>query len=476
LQSNNRRSRIESASGRVVGALQPSNLLESLRTFAEDTVRHGLVSLFVLHLAAVVLGAEEYPFIKADVYHRYVQVPLDHGNPKAGTFTLYYELGSNFDFKKPTVFYIVDSQQYAHGADQMAKQGSLDRALNLVLIEYRGRKHSPIALSKEDGSVDWEKAYRLTASHQAARDIEAVRRDLFRDHPKTKIYLLGRSGGAYLIHEYLSLFPKNASRAFTRTAPNPLIMHKLGNPESKSFVDGLDAIDPQLHAKLKTVFAQRTVPAIELEWLLLQLPYRDPTAPEIQARIINELYAGDTTTYEQYHAKWEYNMSRFDRDGLVRDMGVGWLARAIECDGPYLLGPKPEYVDPVYSTMRHISAPYLKLIEEQGFPPPKYPTLESFRAVEAEVYYLAGRKDHMSPWPIALELARWFPRYSYFIADDTHNMSERPECYPLLYNAFFLHGLGSAELAQAEQSDVCKRWTPPSAPEIEPSAASAAGR
>ena len=61
---------------------------------------------------------------------------------------------------------------------------------------------------------------------------------------------------------------------------------------------------------------------------------------------------------------------------------------------------------------------------------------------------------------LAVELAEWFPNYSYFIADDTHTMSEHPECYPLLRNAFFLHGLGSAELVQAARSDLCKEWIP----------------
>jgi pimeloyl-ACP methyl ester carboxylesterase len=251
----------------------------------------------------------------------------------------------------------VDSQQYARDADKVFDDYQLSDSLNLVLIEYRGRKHSPIDLTGEDGSVDWEKVYRLMASYQAAEDIEAVRRDLFRDNPQTRINLYGRSGGAYLVHEYLSRYPKHAARAFTRTAPNPLILHKLGNPESRALVEGLDAIDPELHARLEEVLAQETVPSLDLQWLLLLLPYRNPKAPELQARIINELHANNTTTYHEYHAQWEYNLSRLDPNGLVRQMGAGMLLRPLECHGPYLLGPKAEYVEPVYTTMRYLSAP-----------------------------------------------------------------------------------------------------------------------
>jgi pimeloyl-ACP methyl ester carboxylesterase len=358
------------------------------------------------------------------------------------------------------VFYIVDSQQYAHGADRTAESYEFSDSLNLVLIEFRGRRHSPIEMTKADGSVDWEKAYRLLASHQAVEDIEAVRRDLFKGHPDTKVLFYGRSGGAYLIHEYLSKYPLNAARAFTRAAPNPLVMHMQGNPESKALMESLNKIDSALHGKLRAVLQRESIPSHKLMWLLLQLPYSDPNATELQARIIDELYEGNSTTYDEYSATPRYDLS----DALVaqveRQMGVGSRLRPLECDGPYLLGPEPDYADPVYVTMRFISAPFLPLIEEQEVPGPEYPPLESYRNVAAEVFYLAGKDDHMSPWSISVELGNWFPNYRYFIADDTHTMSEHPECYQLLRNAFLMHGLGSAELDGATRSPQCVEWTP----------------
>lgn len=427
-------------------------------------MRRQSVALIILFVAGIgtKIRAQDYPLIPADFYHRYVEVPLDHRNPDGGTFTLYYELSSNFAFDRPTVFYIVDSQQYAHGADRMVDQYGFSDSLNLVLIEYRGRTHSPIDVRNPDSSVDWRKAYRLLASYQAVDDIEAVRRDLFDEAPDTRIYLYGRSGGAYLIHEYLSKYPTSAARAFTRTAPNPLIMQMQGNPESRSFINSLDAIDPSLRGKLRAVLDRKTVVSLDLLWLLLQLPYGDPHAPELQARIINELYHGDTSTYQEYHARPRYDLVGLLRDGaLERQLGVGGFLRPLECDGPYLLGPEPEYVDPVYTTMRYLSAPFIALIEEQGLPGPEYPSLESLKQVEAKVFYLAGRHDHMSPWSIAVELANWFPNYEYFIADDTHSMSEHPECYRGMRNAFFLHGLGSSKLEEAVASPLCAKWTPP---------------
>jgi pimeloyl-ACP methyl ester carboxylesterase len=416
--------------------------------------------LVAILVVGVGLSAQDYPYIPADFHHRYVEIPLDHRDPGLGTFMLYYELSSNFDYAQPTVFYIVDSQQYAHGADFMAERYEFSDSLNLVLIEYRGREHSPIEVKNADGNVDWEKAYHLFASHQAVDDIDAVRRDLFSDHPDTKINFYGRSGGAYLIHEYLSKYPRNAARAFTRAAPSPLVMHMQGNPESRYLMESLNAIDPSLHGKLETVLQRQEIPSHKLLWLLLQLPYGDPDAPDLQAQIINELYEGESATYDEYNARPRYDLSAELMAQLERQMGVGSYLRPLECDGPYLLGLQPDYVDPVYVTMRFISAPYVSLIEDQGLPGPEYPPLESYRDVNAEVFYLAGKDDHMSPWSIAVELENWFPNYQYFIADDTHIMSEHPECYPLLRNAFLMHGLGSEELEDAIGSPQCAEWRP----------------
>lgn len=423
-------------------------------------MRRQLLFVVVLLVVGTGLGAQDYPYIPADFHHRYVDIPLDHRDPGLGTFTLYYELSSNFDFGQPTVFYIVDSQQYAHGADMMANRYEFDKSLNLVLIEYRGRKHSPIEMTRADGSVDWEKAYRLLASHQAVEDIEAVRRHLFSEDPDTKILLFGRSGGAYLIHEYLSKYPTNAARAFTRAAPNPIVMHRQGNPESRYFAESLAATDPSLPGKLDVVLEQELVPTLDLLWLLLQLPYRDPNAPEIQARIISELHDQTRVTYDEHREKPGYDISALQSREFLEQMGAGMFLRPLECDGPYLLGPTPDYVDPVYTTMRFLSAPYVTLIEERAVPEIEYPALESFKVVQAEVFYLSGKDDHMSPWSIAVELDEWFPNYRYFISDDTHTMSERPECYPPLRNAFFLHGMGSAELEAALKSAACVEWRP----------------
>jgi len=418
------------------------------------------VILLTLSCQVQELQAQEYPHIPPDFHNRYVEVPIDHRHPELGGFQLYYELGANFSFDQQTVFLIQDAQQSGRGVDRLAEKHQLPGSLNLVLIEHRGRKHSPMDLEKDDGEVDWMKVYHLMASRQVVEDIEAVRQDLFSEHPETKISLLGGSGGGLLIHEYLAQHPIRAARAFTLVAPNPQVMERMGNPTSRKLMDGLDEIDPALHGMLRAVLSREPSQSEGLLYLLFRLPYRDPRAPEAAARIIRELYEGDTTSYDEYKAKPEFHLSELDLDSGMRRMGYGMPLRLLEGLGPYVVGPEPEHVDPLYSFVQHSSAPLISLIRERGLPAPSSPPLASYRYVRTEVFNLAGRRDHVSSWEPAVELENWFPNYAYFIADDVHGMRNHKECIRLLRNAFLLHGLDSDQLAEARRSEHCREWTP----------------
>jgi pimeloyl-ACP methyl ester carboxylesterase len=98
-------------------------------------------------------------------------------------------------------------------------------------------------LKNPDGSVNWEKAYKVLSSDLIVEDIERIRRDLFKDTPETKILLYGRSGGGFLIQRYLAKYSRFARRAFIRAAPNSVIMKQLGYPQFKYFYNILTETD-----------------------------------------------------------------------------------------------------------------------------------------------------------------------------------------------------------------------------------------
>jgi len=400
-----------------------------------------------------------------DFYNRNIEVPIDYDHPEGGTFKLYYQLSANFDYNQPSIFFLNDVQQ-GHGApgeiDALAESYQLDESLNLVRYEPRGREYSYIELHNDDGTVNWEKAYRVLSSRQLVEDIERVRQDLFSNHPDTKICLFGRSGGGYLVQEYLAKYSNHVDRAFIRCAPNPLIMKKLGHLESKAFQDSLNAVDPALYGKLKVVLEKNIVPEMDLMWLMWQLPYGLENPGRIQAQIINELYENNADTYDLYTEEKGLGFAKFQaRKPMVeKELGVGWLLRPLECDGCYVLGPAPEYIDPLYYCLRELSSQYIKLVEEKRVPPPVYPSLEKFKQIESEVFCLMGKHDHMSPYQIGIELGNYIKNYELFITDDNHLLNKHKDCYPLLRNAFFKYGLGSRELDEAMKRSQCKRCWP----------------
>ena len=420
--------------------------------------------LIAIFLLTSLLYSQDLKYPQEDFYNRNIELPIDHFNPEKGTFTLYYQLSSNFDFIKPTIFFFQDSQQnYGEvgKVDNLSKSYKFYELFNVVRYQYRGRKYSYIDVKNNDGSINWEKVYRVLSSKQVVEDIERIRQDLFSDHPDTKIYIYGRSGGGYLAQEYLSKYSNHVEKAFLRAAPNPLIMEKLGHIESKHLVNSLNAVDPELQSKLNTIIDRETVPKLDLLWLLLRLGYEHQDPGSFQATVINELYENDKSTYLSYTNKGSYSFSQLKTNKtLYEQMGAGIYLRAIECDGIYLLGPEPDYPDPIYYCYRDLSSPVFRMIEEKIVSPPIYPSLDKFQEIETEVFYLAGKNDHMSPYQIGIELGKYIKNYELFIVDDNHMMMNHKECLPLLRNAFFEYGIESKELKEVKKSIECKEWKP----------------
>ena len=251
-------------------------------------------------------GAQEidrYPV--KDFYNRSIELPIDYNNPQEGTFFLYYQLSSNFDFNRPTIFFLYDTQQeYGRPGkvDELAKDSDycFYDLFNVVRYQMRGRKYSFINLKNADSTVNWEKAYRVLSSKQVIEDIERVRQDLFSGKLDTKIYMFGRSGGGYLVEEYLVKYSKHVKRAFIESACNPFIMKDLGYIESKYLYNTLNAIDSNLYTRLKLIIKKNTVPTSQLLWILKAIPYRSENPNGELSQLINELYENKTGLFNAY--------------------------------------------------------------------------------------------------------------------------------------------------------------------------------
>ena len=427
----------------------------------ENIVRSFLIYTFVLTCAVLAIAGEhDYP--EQDFYHRSIELPLDHTQPDAGTFTLLYELSSNFDFNRPTLIFFQDAQQQ-YGTpgevDKLAQEYDFFKDFNLVRYQHRGREYSYIDLKNSDGTVDWIRAYRLMSADQVVEDIERVRQDLFRDRPDAKILIYGRSGGACLALRYLAKYSDHVQRAFVRAAPHPIIMHQLGYPESQYFYQTLAEVDSTLYPKLLEVLDKKTVPGYRLFWILKAIPYASKDPGKDLGDLINALYNGDTALYEAYLGRNNFDIE--DKMIPEQKMGaweIGGALRPVEISAEYMLDPAPEFIDPFYGCLKKLCEPYLDLIATGKVEKPAFPPLEKFESINTEVFYLAGRHDHVSDYRIGIELGKVIPHYTLFIADDNHTMSMHADCCPLLRNTFFLYGPDSDELRAAKSSVSCKEW------------------
>lgn len=403
---------------------------------------------------------QRYPV--EDFHHRNITAPIDHFDNNKGTFSLYYELSSNFKFEQPTIFFLSDQQQSYGSAgkvDDLAKWIKSDSTFNLVYIEIRGRRYSYIETKTPEGTIDWEKVYYLLSSKQMVEDIEFVRRDLFKDHPESKVFIFARSGGGYVTQEYLARYGNHIQRAYLQCAPNPIIMKQLGYPESKSFVNALNAADPSLQEKLKAVLKKNIVPELHLLWMLYRIRFTVEKPDSIYIAIINDLGRNDTSSYNAYLKKgFDYSQAKGAQTKIWKQMGYGIVMSPLQCDGYYMLGDPPDYIDPIYSCLGDLSAPVIQLVRQKKVPPPQPPPLEEFNKINTEVFYQGGYFDYMTPYQVGVELGKYFRHYELFIADDDHMMMKHESCYPKLRNAFFKYGIGSKELQEVRSSVNCKEW------------------
>ncbi|MEO1032323.1 MAG: hypothetical protein AAFX55_13005 [Bacteroidota bacterium] len=159
-----------------------------------------------------------------------IEVPINYENPKRGYFKLEYEFGYEFNKDLPTIIVISDAQQFyvRRGRIKKIQDDLFGQDFNVLDIIPRSTNtdlKEKLNLVK-DNKVNWEIAYSVFKSFQCVNDIEQVINNVLKNNKD--IYLYGQSGGAMLITEYLSVFPKtNVNKVFIGASVNPLIENNL---------------------------------------------------------------------------------------------------------------------------------------------------------------------------------------------------------------------------------------------------------
>ena len=158
-----------------------------------------------------------------------IDVPLDHSDPSRGTGSLYYEFGKPYQKDKPTLFVIVDAQQFFIREGDVVNFQARWFGDDFNVLGITGRNARPdfiqATLDKNE-EPDWKKAWKIFNHQQWLGDIEAVRKSLLGD--KGKILIYGESGGGMMSHQYLAEFGQHVNRAFTRACVHPYLVDLLG--------------------------------------------------------------------------------------------------------------------------------------------------------------------------------------------------------------------------------------------------------
>lgn len=390
---------------------------------------------------------------------RSVTAPLDYDHPAAGSAELTYEFGAPFDPSKPTVIVVADGQQFYV---RRGKTADLQRQLfgpnvNVVGLITRGTTRAFIAATlAPDGQPDWETAWRVFNSRQWLGDIERVRRAVVGDG---QVMLYGRSGGAYLVHQYLAAHGDHVSRAFTQSPVNPVIVRDL-DIRLDRFWETLGRESPELQPLLLEVLQRRPE---ERTRILLTLQRQHFFVPDDKltaerTKLIRALAAADEATYVALRKAYEVDATV---QLLHSDGAIPQNVRVLELIGPSGAFEAPEQsgVSPLIEPQRTFAAGLIALEKAGRIPPPDF-DLPALHHVPTEVFILAGRDDEAVDYRTAIALAYSYPRHLLFLANDNHNFAHLSGAGQdaKLAQAFFLGGLGSPQLRQALAEAAQFRW------------------
>ena len=389
---------------------------------------------------------------------RTLTVPLDHARPDSGRATLRYELGAPFDPARPTVLVIADGQQYylQPGATAALQRDVFGERVNLVGILTRGSTPEFVQAALDpQGRPDWLKAWRIFNSSQWVEDIDAVRRAVAGD--RGRVMLFGRSGGGYLVHQYLSRHGAHVSRAFTQSAVNPRLTRDLRLPIERFW----DSLDRTLQARLRDALAaeppeRRLTVLVTLQRQHFFVPAAE--LPAARAELIRALAARDADRLAQavrdYQVDDVLELSR-STDALPQHVRVLELLFPAGAFSEEALGA----VRPLIESQRHFLAPLLGLIEQGRIEAPSF-DLTPAHGLDADVFVLASRWDEAVDYRTLIALAHAYPRQTLFIADDNHVFTRLDEqgARSRLIRAFFDGGPRSPAMAAALQEAETLRW------------------
>jgi hypothetical protein len=412
------------------------------------------LSLFALLVSSCTIHAQ------VAVAPTSVRVPLSYEVPGRGSAELPLDFAAPFDRTKPTVLVIADGQQFyvRAGAMKVLQESTLGNGVNVVGIVTRGTTPAFIkAALDRSGKPDWLQAWKVFNSEEWIGDIESVRKALVGEQGHISLY--GRSGGAYLIHQYLSEHGKYVDRAFTQSAVNPSLNAELGISLDTYWSD-LGRQDPALQKELQAALAAHPEDRIGILMTLQRQHFFVPAEGIATARaaLIHALASGDMDAYRKARKAYEVDEMAgmyASNDIIPQDVRVLEL---IAPSGAFdRLGDGELY--PLAETQAFEIRPLLTLLHAGSITLPSFDFNATHRC-PAEVFVLAGRNDEAVDYRTEIALASAYPHHFLFIADDNHvfsTLSASGESKKLI-STFLVGGSASQSFITASREAQPYRW------------------
>ena len=381
-----------------------------------------------------------------------VRVPFRYEHPEKGAFDLYYELGRAFDPTKRTVFVIADGQQFyvRKGLISTLQEKLFGDSFNIVGIIGRGVNESVMQQAQRGGSLDWLAAYEVLNSNEWIEDIESVRKDLL--GASGTIALYGRSGGALLVHQYLSKHPNHVISVFTQASVNRFLDAEFGL-SSDTFWEEIGHYDNALQLLLLEAISRHPAERARIMLLLQRQNFFVP-AVQIAAervRLIHVLHDWDEAAIARLSK--DYQIDEVLK--LLTATDPTTSVRIFELFAPVLASGQagaPHRVDPDIEVGRMFSAPLLRLLEQKQISAP----IMDFRTAHqtrADVYMVAGRFDHTADYRSQIALASEYPNHRLLLISDDHDFLElgKTGLLPRLVQSALADGIRGPEKAGIER-------------------------
>lgn len=379
-----------------------------------------------------------YAEMPPDARHIYIDLPLDHARPEAGSFRGFYILSPTFDPQGEVVFFLTDGQMELVGTapDTVFFDAQLP-GLSWVIIGHRG--HSPTLFPEvfPGGRLDRALALTRYGSRQRVEDIERVRQDMLArgllPHD-AHIMLYGASGAGVLAQEYLARYGRHVSRALLSVTGAPDVAARLGVDYARDFSE----LEPRLAPELPRLATLNRIPRQDLAYLLYQLGRQSLAGRGAARRVLESLDRGRRFVFWRLWLKPSLNF-RLAKLLLSTPAAEAANVRMFELLGTDLRRPR-EDMHLLYEWAAPLLAGYLS--SDLAAP---NPTIDRGRFA-GEVLVVAARDDVVFSPRVSRELAREYPRSRFVLVDGVHRLSDDADRQARLRRAFLLEGLGAPEL------------------------------